>query len=253
MIVKLLKRGYKSNEQLYEDFLNGKVTGNENYFSDEYVTIDDKPNFPVYLNYSDEDEKAKKFLVALQTINNHYLSLGREIYLNEAFWHSYLVTYKRDYLLQVYPQIKNGFNQFRNIVIKSFDWENYIYKCVVGAEYINNQIVDPEEKQRYYQLIIDNLDFYNYIIKSEVYRNDLFLIKMLDIVNELNLSQILKAKLKDRPDLGKDERYGRRVIFEMNKSYPVLMVPLLEDEELKELFLKYLNYYYDVSSLMMNA
>lgn len=35
---------------------------------------------------------------------------------------------------------------------------------------------------------------------------------MLDIINDNNLSSILKAKIKDKLDLNKDERYGRRLI-----------------------------------------
>ncbi|MDU2489947.1 MAG: hypothetical protein E7D27_05060 [Clostridium celatum] len=108
---------------------------------------------------------------------------------------------------------------------------------------------DEEERIRYYGLIFDNLDVYNYIIKYEIFRNEKFLLNILDIIDELDLSKIMKAKIKDRPDLGKDERYGRRVIFEFNKSYPVVMSPMLDKEALKEPFLEFLSYYYDVSKL----
>ena len=69
------------------------------------------------------------------------------------------------------------------------------------------------------------------------------------------IPQILHKKLlqliltKDRPDLGKDERYGRRVLFEFNKAYPVVMSPMLSKYELEELFMEYLGYYYDLSRL----
>lgn len=33
----------------------------------------------------------------------------------------------------------------------------------------------------------------------------------------------MKAKIKDRPNLGKDERVERRGVFEFNKSYPVVL------------------------------
>ena len=52
---------------------------------------------------------------------------------------------------------------------------------------------------------------------------------------------VVKAIIKNRPDLVKDERYGRRVIFELNKAYPIVMSPMLEKERLKEYFLKYLS------------
>ena len=51
---------------------------------------------------------------------------------------------------------------------------------------------------------------------------------MLDIIDEIDLAKVMKAKIKDRPDLGKDERYGRRVMFEFNKSLSVLLSPMLE-------------------------
>ncbi len=66
----------------------------------------------------------------------------------------------------------------------------------------------------------------------------------MSIIDELNLSKVLKAKVKGREDLGDDERVGRRVIFEFNKSYPVVMSPMLNKENLKELFIEYLSYYH---------
>ena len=61
---------------------------------------------------------------------------------------------------------------------------------------------------------------FNYIIKYEIFRNGQFLINIMDVIEETGLSSVLKAKIKNRPDLGKDERYGRRVLFEMNKGSP---------------------------------
>ncbi len=100
---------------------------------------------------------------------------------------------------------------------------------------------------------MDNLDLYNYIIKYEIFRNDEFLKNILHIIDELDLSKMLKAKIEVHDDLGKDERIGRRVIFEFNKSYPVIVSPMLEKEELKEVFLKYLEYYCDVSWLITSV
>ena len=87
------------------------------------------------------------------------------------------------------------------------------------------------------------------MIKYEVFRNDKFIINVLDIINDRGLAKILKAKIKDRPDFGKDERYGRRVLFEFNKAYPIVMSLILEKDELEELFMEYLGYYYDIAKL----
>lgn len=81
---------------------------------------------------------------------------------------------------------------------------------------------------------------YIYIIKYEIFR---FLINVLDIINDNNLSQVLKKKIVGRDDLGKDERVGRRVIFEFNKSYPEVLSPMLEKEELAGLFMENLGKY----------
>ena len=250
MEVKLLEKGYKENEQLYQDFLEDKIDPNNEYFSNKVVYIKEAPDFPIYMAKGSEEEKRKDFLKAFRTIAAFYLDTERDVIMEETFWHSLLVQHKRDYILEHYPEVQEGISKFRNIVLKKFDWENYIYKSILGAQYIHDNISDEEERERYYELIIDNLDVYNYIIKYEVFRNDMFLINILDIIDELKLSKLMKAKIKEREDLGNDERYGRRVIFEFNKSYPVVMAPMLSKEELKKLFITYLSYYYDVSQVI---
>lgn len=250
MEIKLLAKGYKENEQLYLDFLNDDVNHNNDYFSNETVYISEAPDFPIYMGKGSKDDNKKAFLTAFQVLSESYLNNERDIIMDETFWHSLLVTYKREYILHKYPQVKNSIKEFKNIVLKKFDWENYIYKCIIAAQYVNDNIFDDEKRQKYYELIIDNLDVFNYIIKYSIFRNDKFLINILDIIDELGISDLAKAKIKDREDLGEDERYGRRVIFELNKSYPVVMAPMLEKDELKEYFLTYLNYYYDVTKIV---
>ncbi|WP_243156515.1 DUF6339 family protein [Clostridium sp. C8-1-8] len=253
--VRLLQDKYKSNTDLYEAFLEDKLVGNDEFLSGEKVRIDLAPTFPVYIANGTENEKVDKFLEAFEVMAKHYIKTDRDVHLSERFWHSLLCQHHREYLLENYPQIKDGgFKEFKNIVFKDFDWENYIYKCILGAQYITDIILDENHQKRYYKLIAENLDLYNYIIKYSIFRNDVFLIKILEIVDKYEISQILKAKIKDREvieryNLGKDERYGRRVIFEFNKSYPVVMVPMLSDEELEEKFFEHLSLYYDISTI----
>lgn len=249
MEIRLLKKGYIGNEQFYKDFLEGQIINKEEYFSEEVVYIDEAPEFPIYLNVKDNENRNKLFLEAFQVVAESYIDTAREIHFSEVFWHSLLTVYKRDFLLEQYPEIADDIKKFNNIVLKRFDWENYIYKCVLGAQYIKDNVADESQRQRYYRLIVENLDLYNYIIKYEIFRNDKFLLNVLDIIDQYGLAKILKAKIKDRPDLGKDERYGRRVIFEFNKSYPVVMSPMLTKEELEPLFFEYLSYYYDIDTL----
>lgn len=198
----------------------------------------------------DEEQKKRDFLEAFNAISASYLNVDREILLDERFWHSILLTQKRSYLLNMYPEIKEDKSNFNKIVLKKFDWENYIYKTILGAQYVTDNFSDPVKQKKYFELIIENLDLYNYIIKYEIFRNDVFLINILAIIDELDLSKVMKAKIKGRDDLGDDERYGRRVIFEFNKSYPIVMSPMLKKDDLKKIFIEYLSYYYDTSDIV---
>jgi hypothetical protein len=249
MEVRLLNKGYKNNEQFYKDFVEDQIKNKDEYFSDEIVYINEAPDFPIYIAHRNEAERNELFLEAFEVLSRSYLQTDRDIHFEELFWHSLLTVNKRDFVLEQYPQITEGINHFNNIVLKDFNWESYIYKCVLGAQYINDRTTNHAERLRYYKLLIDNLDMYNYIIKYEIFRNDQFLLNILDIIDELNLSKVMKSKITGRENLGKDERVGRRVLFEFNKSYPIVMSPMMEKEELKEYFLLYLSYYYDMSQL----
>jgi len=248
MKIRLLKEGYKKDELLYTAFKNGDVL-DDLFFSEETVEIEEAPDFPIYMGKGTEVQKKADFLAAFQTIANSYVNLDRDIHFDERFWHSLLITKKRDYIITNYPQVLDSYREFSNIVIKSFDWENYIYKCILAVEYIEDATDLPLTKEQYYELIVDNLDIFNYIIKYSIFRNGDFLLKILTVIHNLGISELLKGKITDRPDLGKDERYGRRVIFELNKSYPVLMSPLLDIKDLQEEFLRALGNYYDVSGI----
>ena len=249
MEIRLLKKDCLKKEEFYKDFLDDKIIGNDEYFSDEIVYIKNAPDFPIYMGKGSEDEKAVLFKKAFEVMADCYLDTDRDIHMNEMFWYSLLCVHKRDFLLREYPQIGESMKDFHNIVVKKFDWENYIYKCVLGAQYVKDNTDCTEDRERYYDLIAENLDVYNYIIKYEIFRNDKFLINVLDIIDDRGLAKVLKSKIKDRPDLGKDERYGRRVLFEFNKAYPIVMSPMLEKDELEDLFMEYLGYYYDLSKL----
>lgn len=249
MEIRLLKKDCIKKEEFYKDFLDDKIIEHDEYFSDEVVHIKEAPDFPIYMGKGSEEEKAVLFKKAFEVMANCYLDTDRDIHMNEMFWYSLLCVYKRDFLLREYPQIGDSMKDFHNIVVKKFDWENYIYKCVLGAQYVKDNTDCDEDRDRYYDLIVENLDVYNYMIKYEVFRNDKFIINVLDIIDDRGLAKVLKAKIKDRPDLGKDERYGRRVLFEFNKAYPIVMSPMLEKDELEEIFVEYLGYYYDLSGL----
>lgn len=247
--VKLLKSGYEKSGKFYEDFKENRILNNEEYFTEETVTFPSNISFPIYMGKGNEEQKKEQFFEAFKILSKHYISSERDIHLDEKVWHSFLVIHQRDYLINKYPVILENQKEFANIVTKKFDWENYIYKCVLATEYVEDFASDEEAKNHYYKLIVENLDLYNYIIKYEVFRNGDFLLKILNIVDNLGISNIMKAQIKDRPELGKDERYGRRVIFELNKAYPVVMAPMLDEDDLKTAVIRELSGYYDTSKI----
>lgn len=250
MKIKLIKATHKRDEKLYNAFVKGTIP--EAFFTDEVVELEEAPPFPIYIAKGNDEEKKAAFLQAFAVIANNYVQLDRDIHFNDVFWYSLFLTHHRQYIIETYPQVLEAHSNFMNVVMKHFDWENYVYKCILAVEYIEDATCLYLPKARYYELIPENLDLYNYIIKSPLFRNGDFLIKLLTVIDKLQLSALLKSKIKDRPDLGKDERYGRRVVFELNKAYPVLMSPLLTVEELEREVIKALSLYYDLSQLPLN-
>lgn len=244
MEIRILKDEYLKGNEIYQDFIDDKINIDDDHFTDELISLNGAPDFPIYMKVKAE-LRLPLYMEAFKVMSNHYLNIPREHHIDKNFWYSLLCTNKRDYLLEHYPEIRESEQKFRNIVLKKFDWENYIYKCILGAQYISDNIESEIERKRYYELIVNNLDLYNYIIKYEIFRNDKFLLTILDIVQDNNLSEILKAKVKGRPDLGNDPRVGRLVIFEMNKSYPVVLAPTLEKHELEPIFLHHLSKYHE--------
>lgn len=242
MEIRILSSEYLKSDQLYIDFCNNKIGSEVEHFSGESYMIDHAPDFPIYLNLKQE-ERLEHYLLAFNAMIDVYLKTPREAHLESDFWYSLNLLYKRNYLIEQYPGILEDQKQFNNIVLKKFDWENYIYKCVIGAQYVLDNTTTEIERAKYFELIVNNLDVYNYIIKYEIFRNDQFLINILDIIDEYGLSEVLKAKVTGRDDLGKDERVGRRVIFELNKSYPVVLAPTLTKKELEAFFFDHLAEY----------
>ncbi|MDR0880390.1 MAG: hypothetical protein LBN09_06745 [Clostridioides sp.] len=256
MEIRLLDPSYKNSKEFYDDFVDDKIKYKEEYFTNEIYQVDEIPDFPIYMAQGSQDEKDADFLEAFEVIYRSCRNMDREIILNGRFWHSLFAVNKRGYIVDKYPQVLDSESKFKNIVVKNFDWENYIYKIILAVQYIaekTDQIGDIEirkaERQRYYRLVIDNLDFFNYIIKYEIFRNSNFVINILDIIDENNLSEILKAKVDIGSGADRDDRCGRRVIFELNKSYPIVMFQMLEKDELAEVFFEYLGYYHNVNKL----
>lgn len=222
----------------YDNLIEGDI---DHFSEDEFILPELRP-FPFYLAYKDTNKLEKSFMEAFKIIKEDYIHIDREITMSQQFWHSLLLVNFRNYVIEEHPAVTTNKNRFKNIIIKSLDWENYIYKCLLAVEYAVDNLPE-EEHELFYSAVINNLDLYNYLIKYSVTRNDKFIINVLKIVERNNLSILMKSRIKDRPDLGKDERFGRRVIFEFNKDYPVVLSPMMDTDELENLLLDHLSKY----------
>lgn len=247
MEIKLLGEDYKQNLDLYHDFIEDNLSTNATYFSKESITLKEAPNFPIYMAKGNEFKRKIYFKRAICVLMRSYINLPREIHMSETFWHS-LMIYKRDYIMSLYKENLKSQKDFKNIVLKNFDWENYIYKCILAAEYIKDAQLNSVKREIYFiDLIIENIDMYNYIIKYPLFRNGQFILNYFQAIDELGIAQLLKSKVKNHEALGIDNRYGRLVFQELNNNYPVVMAPFLNVEELKKEIVNALKNYIDQS------
>ena len=69
MEIRLLKDSYIKGESVYSDFINNRISDNDDNFDEVVVNIDDIPDFPVYINVS-EEERAPLFIEAIRTLGN---------------------------------------------------------------------------------------------------------------------------------------------------------------------------------------
>ena len=196
MEIKILKKEYIKSSKLYEDFLNDKINDNEDNFTKETVELKETDDFHFYLNETSERKREGMYLEGFKAVSKIISETERKIHFEGEFWYSYIITQKRNYILENYPQVYESEKNFRNIVLKKFDWENYIYKMLLGAQYVIDNVSEEKDQDRYFKLIANNLDIYNYIIKSEIFRNDKFLLNILDIIDKNNLSEKCKGKIK---------------------------------------------------------
>lgn len=62
---------------------------------------------------------------------------------------------------------------------------------ILVAQYVKDNTDNEDDRKKYYSLIVENLYVYNNMINHKVLRNDKFVINVLDIINDNNLSSIL--------------------------------------------------------------
>ena len=234
MKVNLFHKDYAKMKNLYDDFINGKTATSPIYSSFDEVEIAENKPFEIYFGKNITNGK-EKFLESILVVKDYYEQLDREYLYDQRFWNSLFLKYNVEYFLNIYPELKEDSDLFyKTIFLRKFDWGNYVYKLVIAVDFIESNIDFEPQKETYYEMIFDNLDVFNYIIKYSIFRSGDFLIKILKIIQENDISKELKSKLKHLPG---DQRLGRMIIFELNKVYPVIMSPLMSYEELEDRFM----------------
>lgn len=230
MKIYLLENDYKNNLELYDDFISDGISENKSYFSKEYIEVENPVEFPIYFNVSSEIKKID-FYTAVDTIYDNFLDLGPKVFFSEKFWHSYFI-FKRNYLMKIYgDKINKSYKDFKNIVLKKFDWENYVYKSMMVALFLKEEKIERSEFYKYVYFINDNLDFFNYIIKTTVFRNEKLINKLLIAVKNLDLSSVINKQIIN--SVKEDDRVGRNIIQRLNFYYPMQIPHLFSQEELE--------------------
>lgn len=112
---------YKNEDEIFlEEFYEVELS-QENLF------------FPIYISDKNEEARKAKYRQASLCMRDNYLKLGREILLDRNFWYSLFLDKLKDRLISEYRISLDSEKDFRNIVLKKFDWENYVYKLIFGA------------------------------------------------------------------------------------------------------------------------
>ena len=245
MRINLLKSRYKNDEEFYKAFKEDTLE-ESGFISDRSVFIPNEiPDFKLDFNGKTLEQRMEEYVPVIDIMDKYVITLERDIFMDECFWHSLFCIYRRELYIDMYPEIMESYSRFKKIMLKPFDWANFIYRIILIAQYVSEE--RPNEKEKYYRAILDNLDLCNYVLKYEVFRNGHFLMNIMDIIMDNDLSALLKSRIKNRPDIGKDERYGRRVMQEFNNSYPMIMSPMLDKETLEKYFMQFLSYYAELN------
>lgn len=61
MEIRLLNEKEIKTEEFYNDFLEGNINSKEEYFDGNVITIEEAPDFPIYIAKGSEDEKKYYF------------------------------------------------------------------------------------------------------------------------------------------------------------------------------------------------
>lgn len=233
------------NKSLLDYFKNTNRDDKDNFFDGEQYLIKDFQFFDPYIGSLSNDESSQKISYLFSNVSR--LIETNDIpmsYLEDPmFWKSVFITEYRDELLSIYPKLNKEETVFNNVIGKRWGWENYIFKAIIVHKFTPTALNYFKTREEFYRVVSENLDVFNYLIKGPIFRNGDFITKILKIITDKDLSKLSKKKIINRPDLGLDERFGRRAIYEMNKKYPILLVHKFDINQLSDLYIKSINKY----------
>ncbi len=211
------------------------------------VDVAELTPFPIYLaHYKRHDavaEQAKKqdFILMSETISHTYAELDRSLLFNKMFWMTVFCYYHRDYLVEQYPAITESAAHCADLLSKSFlnKFKNsYVQKAVIAVLYARS--ARPGQLAYYLEQFHKHQDIVNSMLKITIFSNPHLFCNILDIISETGIAAELGKTSKYLKDcmLRKETRMGRYLLSEMNLSYPVLMIPMLSYEQLKQVFIR---------------
>jgi hypothetical protein len=233
MQIRKVDKRYFDSKELRDHFVNGTLHEHHEFFLDEFYDIGD---FDIrYFNPYAGNVKSPH----IDIIWDHLIAAVSEImegipaslYEDGNFWFSLFLTRFQIELLDDYPQLKKTSEPLKNILLKRFNWENYIYKAVVIVK-LKDVAMRRFGNTDVINVILDDLDLFNYLIKSPLFRNLDFIVSVFELNRQNAFPVRLKSQIKSEKYKQKDKRFGRRIVYELNKVYPVLFVQKFELDEL---------------------
>jgi hypothetical protein len=232
------------NNTLLKYFSKDQLIKEDSLFENEFYYLSGFEYFDPYVGSLTTDTYVQKMMRLFKNVSNviDSYSIPSNYYEDGTFWKSTFLTLYREELNNNYPAIIRDETTFNNVIGKKWGWENYIFKAILVKKYLP-YAENFFTKEEFYETVAENIDVFNYLVKGPIFRNDKFIVKILKIIKDEDLVSLSKRKIQNRPDLGSDERIGRRAIYEMNKIYPIIMVHNLEIDQLKEIYIKSIRKY----------
>jgi len=233
MQIRKIDKRYFESKELRDHFVNGTLLNNHEFLLDEYY---DTGNFEVhYFNpYAGNTKSPNNDQIwenLISSVSEIMENVPASLYEDESFWFSLFLTRFQIELLDDYPQLRQSSEPLKNILLKKFNWENYIYKAVLIVK-LKDAAIRRFGSAEVVDLILDDLDLFNYLIKSPLFRNLDFILNIFELTRRNTFPVRLKSQIKSEKYKQKDKRFGRRIVYELNKVYPVLFVQKFELDEL---------------------